>query len=563
MSHTHWNILPPISPSVQSLSSTPDISPLMLQILHNRGVVVSGDIERFLCTDSRSEYDPFLLQDMEEAVNRAQWAIEFNKKIAVYGDFDADGITATALLVEGLSALGANVIPYIPNRLSDGYGLRIDALNKLHKQGVHLIITVDNGITALEEVEYGRSIGIDFIITDHHIPLSILPKASAIINPKRLDSHYPFVDLAGVGVACKFLQALRQRCGAATDDDSFLDLVAIGTIADMMPLIGENRYWVKRGLEIINNTKRPGLQEMFQCAGIKPGMVETSTISWSIGPRLNAAGRIDSATTSYKLLVTQDRTEAKQLAGDLEMKNADRLQMTLDLQKRAREKIVTEGTDRWLLMTGESDYPEGITGLVAGRLTDEFYRPVILLTVGQESTRGSGRSIREFNIMAALEQNADILIKFGGHKRAAGFTIATANLDMLKQRLCDLAHKELSNLDLRPHIDIDAEIPLSRCGGDTFSQLQRLAPFGFGNPVPVFVSRGVQVLEAKAVGSQENHLRLRVRDNGVVWDVMGFGLGDQLKEISGHVDVVYSLEIDRWNGEEKLRLKLHDFSSVK
>ena len=557
MSHTHWNILPPIHIGQSGLS---DISPLMLQILYNRGVFDPADIERFLQIDNRSESDPFLLPDMEEAVTRTQWAIEFGEKIAIYGDFDADGITATALLVEGLSALGADVIPYIPNRLTDGYGLKMDALDKLRKQGVRLVITVDNGITALEEVEHGMAMGIDIIVTDHHIPLSTLPKASAVVNPRRIDSLYPFLDLAGVGVACKFLQAMRKRCGADDGDDSFLELVAIGTVADMMPLVGENRYWIKRGLEIINTTKRLGLQEMFQCAGIKPGMVETSTISWSIGPRINAAGRIDSATTSYKLLVTQDRDEAKQLASDLEAKNAERLQMTVDLQKRAREKIVVEGTGRWLLMTGDSDYPEGITGLVAGRLTDEFYRPVILLTIGQESTRGSGRSIREFNIMAALEQNADILLKFGGHKRAAGFTIATANLNALKQRLYDLAHKELSGLDLRPHIDIDADIPLSFCGGDTFSQIQRLAPFGFGNPVPVFLSRGVQVVEAKPVGAHESHLRMRVKNNGIIWDVMGFGLGEQLKEVSSHIDIVYSMEIDRWNGEEKLRLKLLDFS---
>lgn len=557
MSHTRWNISPPIHSDQAILS---DVSPLILQLLYNRGISDPAEIERFLHVDDRSIFDPFLLSDMEEAVTRTQWAIQFGRKIAIYGDFDADGITATALLVEGLSALGADVIPYIPNRLTDGYGLRTDALDKLRQQDVGLIITVDNGITAIDEVDYGMAIGIDIIVTDHHIPLNTLPKASAVINPKRIDSRYPFADLAGVGVAWKFLQAMRKRCGLVEGDDSFLDLVAIGTVADMMPLVSENRYWIKRGLEIINTTKRLGLQEMFQCAGIKPGLIETSTISWSIGPRINAAGRIDSATTSYKLLLTRDGDEAKRLASDLEIKNAERLQMTTDLQKRAREQIIVEGTDRWLLMAGDCDYPEGITGLVAGRLADEFYRPVILMTVGQESTRGSGRSIREFNIMAALEQNADILLKFGGHKRAAGFTITTANLDALKQRLYNQACRELSSLDLRPHIDVDADIPLSLCGGDTFSQIQRLAPFGFGNPVPVFLSRRVQVIEAKAVGVQESHLRMRVKDNGVVWDVMGFGLGDHLKEVSKGIDIVYSMEIDRWNGEEKLRLKLLDFS---
>jgi len=560
LSHTHWNILP----SVQSYQSGAQvINPLLLQILYNRGIKDSDDIEHFLYVNRSIEADPSLMPDMDKAVDRTCWAIEFGKKIAVYGDFDADGITATALLVEGLSALGASVISYIPNRMTDGYGLKNEAINNLKKLGIDLIITVDNGITALEEVEYAMTLGVDIIVTDHHLPLTVLPKACAVLNPKRKDSQYPYTDLAGVGVACKFLQAMRNRCRADEADDSFLDLVAIGTITDMMPLIGENRYWVKRGLEVLSSTKRPGLQELFRCAGIKPGMIDTSTVSWNIGPRINAAGRIDSAVTSYQLLVTQDQNEAAQLARDIEMKNSERLQMTLDLQKRARDKIIADGADKYLLMAGDIDYPEGITGLVAGRLAEEFCRPVVLVTVGEEFTRGSGRSIREFNIMAALEENSDILFKFGGHKRAAGFTIATEKLDLLRERLNNLADRQLAGLDLQPHIDIDAEIPLAMCGGTLYSQLMKLAPFGYGNPVPVLLSRYVQVLDVKTVGAQDNHLRMRVKDNGILWDVMGFGLGDLVKEVSNYIDIVYSMEIDRWNGEEKLRLKLHDFMPVK
>jgi single-stranded-DNA-specific exonuclease len=556
LSHTHWNLLPPAEKSITAA----DVHPLVAQILYNRGISAPSQIELFLGNDRRSEADPLLLPDMPGAVIRTNRALYSGEKIAIYGDFDADGITATALLVQGLLALGGRVIPYIPHRSSEGYGLRTSAIEKLQQQGVSLIITVDTGITAVPEVEKAQKMGMDIIITDHHIPPSQLPRATAVVNPKRSDSDYPFSDLAGVGVAFKFLQALIPDKGSRQDIvNRTLDLVALGTVADMVPLLGENRYWVKAGLELMNKTKRIGLQELMRCSRLQPGTLDAQSISWTLGPRINAAGRIDSATTSYRLLMTDDIKEASSLATELEKKNAERLRQTNALLDKARQAVIAMGTEQPLLMVGGEDYTPGVMGLVAGRLADKFYRPVILLKIGQEFCRGSGRSIDEFNIMSALERCSDLLSNFGGHTRAAGFSVPTSNLPQFQQRMFTIAKEMLDGLDLRPHINIDAEVSLSTFAGDTYEKLQQLEPFGSGNPLPAFVSRKVEVMEQRLVGSQNEHLKLKVKQSGVVWDAMGFGLGSCVGEIKPYMDLVYNLDLDRWNGTEKLRLSLLDF----
>jgi single-stranded-DNA-specific exonuclease len=497
---------------------------------------------------------------MHQAVNRTYRALLSGEKIAIYGDFDTDGITATALLVQGLSELGGIVIPYIPHRTSEGYGLHISALKKLHEQGVSLVITVDTGITAISEVEKGQKIGIDIVITDHHLPLGPLPPARAVVNPKRADSNYQSTELAGVGVAFKFLQALLQGSGREALIDRSLDLVTLGTITDMVSLFGENRYWVKRGLQIINNTDRIGLQEMMRCASLEPGNVDAQCISWTIGPRLNAAGRLDDATTSYQLLLTQDPQEASSLASELEEKNARRRQLTNELLGRARETILAAGAELPLLMAGAEDYPSGVMGLVAGRLSDEFNRPVIILKLGTETCRGSGRSIPQFDLMAALEKCQDLLSNFGGHTKAAGFSLPVHKVPELQRRLLNIAQEQLAGLDLRPHLDIDAEVPLSIFAQGTFDQIQLLAPFGSGNPIPTFVSRRVEVVSKQQIGSQNEHLRLKLKQQDTIWDAIGFRLGSSAHEITSHLDIAYNLDLDRWNGKEKLRLSLIDFA---
>jgi len=558
LSRTHWRLLTPTQPPLD----IPGVNPLVAQLLCNRGISEPSQIETFLNADSRLESDPFLLPDIHQAVSRTYQALLTGEEIAIYGDFDADGITATALLVQGLSALGGKVIPYIPHRYREGYGLQVAALEKLRKHGTSLIITVDTGITAIAEIQKARKMGIDIIVTDHHLPLASLPPALAVVDPKRCDSNCQSIELAGVGVAFKFLQALLEGSGREELINSLLDLVALGTVTDMVPLTGDNRYWVKRGLELLNNTERIGLQEMMRSANLKPGNLDTESISWILGPRLNAAGRLDDAATSYKLLLTQDPNEAASLVSELEEKNAKRQRLTAELLERAREKIIAVGTDSPLLMIGDEDYPPGVMGLVAGRLSEEFYRPVILFRFGSETCRGSGRSIPEFDLMAALAGCRDLLSNFGGHTKAAGFTVPTTNLPQLEKQLFTLAEAQLAGLDLRPHIDIDAEVSLSDLTGETFKQIQRLAPFGSGNPLPAFVSRHVEIVDQRHIGSRNEHMGLKLKQEGIVWDAIGFRFGSRTQEITAFMDIAYNLDIDRWNGAERLRLKLLDFAAT-
>jgi single-stranded-DNA-specific exonuclease len=559
LSRTYWRLLTPAKPSI----GISGVHPLLVQLLYNRGVSDPSQIEVFLNADSQLEAEPFLLPDMHQAVSRIYQALFTGEEIAIYGDSDADGITATALLTQGISALGGKVIPYIPHRYREGYGLQVSALEKLHKQGISLVITVDTGITAIAEIQKARKMGIDIIVTDHHLPLASLPPALAVVNHKRSDSACQSTELAGVGVAFKLLQALLKGSGREETLNKLLDLVALGTVTDMIPLTGDNRYWVKRGLELLNNTERLGLQEMMRRANLKPGNLDTESISWILGPRLNAAGRLDDAATSYRLLLTQDPKEAASLASDLEEKNARRQRLTSELLDKARESIITAGTDLPLLMTGDEGYPTGVMGLVAGKLSEEYYRPVILFKFGSEICRGSGRSIPEFNLMAALKDCRDLLSNFGGHTKAAGFTVPTTNLTQLQKRLLTIAEDQLVGLDLRPHIDIDAEVSLSVFAGDMFKQIQRLAPFGSGNPLPSFISRHVEVVEQRPIGSQGEHLGLKLKQEGIVWDAIGFRFGNRVHEITSYLDIAYNLDIDRWNGGERLRLKLLDFDPTR
>ena len=559
MNHYRWNLLPP-APDKHLVSSS-GFPPLVAQLLYNRGLTEPSQLEPFITGDKRLSGDPSLLPDIHLAVARIYRALLSGENIAIYGDFDADGITATALLVQGLSSLGGKVIPYIPHRLTEGYGLKTAALENLHRQGISLVITVDCGITALAEVKRANRLGLDIIVTDHHTPLSEIPPAIAIINPKRADSSYPFSELTGAGVAIKLLQALFQGIGKEEQLDELMDLAALGTVADMAPLAGENRYLVKQGLKLINATPRLGIREIISQAGQSIGSLDAESISWIIAPRLNAAGRLAHAMTSYKLLMTNSPQEARQLAIWLEQKNAERQRLTTKVLAKARKQILAQGISS-LLVASDRDYPVGIAGLVASRLSEEFYRPAIVVRTGELVSSGSCRSIPEFNIILALNQCSSLLSQFGGHSQAAGFTLPTKNLTHLKQHLSQLATEQLAEVDLRPQLDIDAEVTLPELSGDTFQTIQQLAPFGRGNPAPTFLSRRTDVVDCRTMGSNGEHLRLKLRQGGVVWDGVGFRWGDRLAEVSSYLDIVYNLEVDRWGGEERLRLNIIDFAPV-
>jgi len=535
-----------------------DLSPVIAQLLYNRGIKLE-DIDPFLSADRRLEGNPFLLPDISQAVSRVYKAVLAREKIAVYGDFDVDGVTAIVILVEGLSRLGAEVIPYIPDRVNEGHGLKISALEKLQAQGADLVITVDCGVTDFAEVKQAQGKGIDMIITDHHIPLGSLPQAVAVIDPKRKDSVYPYPDLAGAGVAFKLLQALFHKDSREKWLAKFLDLVVLATVTDLVALVGENRYLVKEGLKELNNSSRVGIQEMVKLAGLKPGGLDVEDISWVLGPRLNAAGRMNNASTSYQLLTTQSPEEARLLALELEEKNAERQKLTNEVLSRAREKLATK-LHLPLLIDGDESYSIGVIGLVAGKFVDEFYKPSIIINLGPESCQGSCRSVAEFDIVSALAECRDLLTTFGGHPLAAGFTVTRQNLAQLEQRLMSLATDQLGHLDLRPELVIDAELPLSAFSGETFNLVQKLSPFGRGNPQPTFLTRQVEVIECRNFGNQGEWLRLKLKQGNVTWQAVDFESQRTREEIPSYIDIVYNLEKSRWNGEEVLSLNLRDFA---
>ena len=542
-------------------SNASGLPPVIAQLLYNRGVKLE-DIDRFLSADHRLEGNAFLLPDISQAVSRVYKAVLAREKIAVYGDFDVDGVTAIVILLEGLSRLGAEVIPYIPDRITEGHGLKISALEKLRVQGINLIITVDCGVTDIREVEKAQDMGMDVIITDHHMPLRSLPRAVAVVDPKRKDSMYPFRDLAGAGVAFKLLQALFHKDSRERWLTRLLDLVVLATVTDLVAVLGENRYLVKEGLKELNNSSRVGIQEMVRLAGLKLGELDSEDISWVLGPRLNAAGRMNNASTSYQLLTTQSSKEARLLARELEEKNAGRQKRTNEVLTRARGKLVAK-LHLPVLMEGDESYSVGVIGLVASKLVSEFYKPAIIINLGPELCQGSCRSIAEFDIVSALAECQDLLAAFGGHPLAAGFTVARQNLAQLEERLVDLATDQLGHLELRPGLVIDAELPLSVLAGDTFNLIQKLSPFGSGNPQPTFLTRQVEVIECRNFGNQGEWRRLKLKQGNVTWQAVDFESKRKRDEIPSQIDIVYVLEESRWNEEEVLRLKLLDFAPAR
>jgi len=556
-----WQVAPPAPPS--HLARFPDLPPLIVQVLYNRGISTPQDVRDFLAGRFAPD-NPFRLKGMGEAVTRLRRAIRAGEPIAVYGDFDADGVTATALLAQTLAALGARVYPYIPHRVEEGYGLHMDALRGLAAQGVRVVVTVDCGIRSVEEVRYGRKLGLDIIVTDHHSVGEELPPALAAIDPKQPDCPYPFKDLAGVGLAFKLAQALLRTNRqvpilrrVALDEEDLLDLVALGTVADLAPLLGENRALVKRGLERLNAPQRPGLRAMIAQAGLRPGEITTTSIGYVLGPRLNAAGRIDDAMVSYNLLTTPSAAEAESLARELEERNRERQRLTLEMLERARRQVLALAEERLYFVAAE-DFLAGIVGLVASRLTEEFYRPTVVVELGPEESKGSCRSIPEFNITAALDRCRDLLIRHGGHAAAAGFTVATANLEPLQRRLREIAREELSGLELVPTLSIDAEVDLAELDWATQAHLAKLEPCGYANPIPLFLSRRVIVRDARAVGADAQHLRLTLSDGRAVWDAIAFRQGRWADKVPRYVDIVYSLEVHEWGGERRLQLNVKD-----
>lgn len=537
----------------------PDLPPLIVQILYNRGFTQPQDVEQFLAHNWAND-DPLALKGMAEAVARLSQAIARQELIAVYGDYDVDGVTATTLMTQTLAALGGRVQAYIPNRFDEGYGLNNEALAELAERGVKLVLTVDCGIRSVKEVAYGNSLGLDIIITDHHHVGDELPPALAAINPKQPGCVYSFKDLAGVGLAYKLVQALLDCVppnGLRAAD--FLDLVALGTIADLAPLYGENRKLAQAGLSMLNRSLRPGLAVLMEKIGAR-SHISAGTIGFAIGPRLNAAGRLDSALAAYHLLMAATEFEAIHLATQLDLQNRERQKLTQQTVDMARQAILADGGRNPLYFIHHDDFNPGIVGLAASRLSEEFYRPVLVAERGPEYTKGSARSIPEFHITEALDRCADLLVRYGGHAAAAGFTLANENIPAFEARLLEVAHQRLDPAALRPVLTVDAELNLRGVKPDLVEAITRLQPFGYGNPTPTFLTRRLTIKSLKTMGQDNQHLRLALHDGKQIWSAVAFRHGywaDKLRP-SQLIDVVYMLDFNDWNGERRMQLEIKD-----
>lgn len=561
LTNKKWQVAPPIPDNVLHEFREAGFHPLIAQILYNRGVGSPQEAEAFF--HPSEEPNPFRLPDMHEAVTRLREAIRKGELIIVCGDYDVDGVTATALMCETLASLGARVQPYIPNRVSEGYGLSVAAMRQFAEQGCRLILTVDSGIRANPEAEWAREHGINMIITDHHSPRGELPRALAVVNPKRDDSRYPFPDLSGVGVAYKLAQGLLRshsqvpiRADARPVRESdLLDLVVLGTVADLAPLRGENRALVVRGMDALRNTRRPGLKELIVTSALR-GPVSVGHISYILGPRLNAAGRLYTAMDSYRLLTTRSQEEAKELARRLEDCNRERQCLTTEAIERAYPQAYEQATSAALLFVADRDIPEGIAGLVATRLVEEFYRPSVVVQISDGVSRGSARSIPEWNITAALDRCSHLLVRHGGHAAAAGFEVETERLGILREELLRIAHADLEAKALTPTLVVDAEAPLREMTWALQRELARLEPFGYDNPTPVFLCRNVLVRDSRIVG--EKHLRLWLSDGVAVWDAIAFKQANRASGLPHRVDVAFSLEVNTWNGQDRLQLHVRE-----
>ena len=564
MHNKRWVIAPPITP--QAEESLVKFPPILKQILFNRGMGSYEEARLFLEAKPNSNTDPFQLTGMKATVERIQYALDHQEPIAIYGDYDVDGVTATALLVQALQGLGADARGYIPNRFDEGYGLNPDALDTLKADGVKLVITVDCGIRSPNEALHARTIGLDLVISDHHHPDGDnLPPAFAVINPKQHGDPYPDKDLAGVGIAYKIVEALAsvQQSSTSFQLNDLLDLVALGTVADLAPLVGENRSLVRKGLKQIRETKRQGLFSLAGVAQMKIDKTTAGNIGFMLGPRLNASGRLESALASFELLTTTDFMRAGQLAQQLDVQNRQRQSITRSMQGQAEEIAMNEDPEAYLLFAAREDFNPGVVGLAASRLTEVYYRPAVVAAKGPEETRGSCRSIPEFHITDALDLCKDLLVRHGGHAAAAGFTVKNENLGELVTRLKSIAKDQLAGRDLRQTLSADMEVPLTDLNFEVLKYLAYLEPTGYGNPDAVFVSRNVKVKSSRAVGTEGKHLKLSLEnERGATMDSIGFRLGHLHPTLPARVDVLYNFEANEYNGRTSLQLNLKDVKAA-
>ncbi|PIR13396.1 single-stranded-DNA-specific exonuclease RecJ [Candidatus Falkowbacteria bacterium CG11_big_fil_rev_8_21_14_0_20_39_10] len=565
----NWQVLPKITKDL--IDKFPGYNQVVLQLLFNRGLTDEKDIKNFLNPDYKKDtHDPFLFQDMVRAVDLIIRHIKEQNKIVIYGDYDADGVTGSALLFEVLNTLKAKVDIYIPDRVKYGYGLNKECLEEILKDDVSLIITVDCGTRNHEEIKFIKSKNVDLIITDHHTGNLDGLGGVLFINPINKDENYPYKGLAGAGVSFKLAKALISRAKLDENvkqklEEKILDLAAIGTVADCVSLLGENRVLVKKGLEVLNNTKRIGLYELMKVAQIGPTAARNQQISaWNIGfqiaPRLNAAGRMAHANTAFELLVTKDRAEARDLSQRLNDKNIERQKITEEIVEEIENQIKQTQQDKEKIIIAVSPegkkWNEGVIGLVAGKICEKYYKPTLIITRAGDVYKSSARSIDEFDIIEAIEECQEFLTKFGGHPRAAGLTVKKENLEKFIDKFRRVANKKLKSVKFQPTLKIECEIDLKQADEDLIKELEKLEPFGQDNFRPNFVSKNVLIKDIMTMGTESQHVKFKI--NGM-W-ALAFGRAKEWQnfKIGDMIDVVYYLEMNEFNGRREAQLKVID-----
>lgn len=560
-----WELSPePDQVLLNQLASELSLPPVAARMLISRGITTKAEAEEFLSPSLENLLDPFLLPDMEKGVDRIIRALRNKEKMMIFGDYDVDGITSTALLFLILNKLGAEVTHYLPNRLIEGYGLSEDGIQEAQKRGVSLIITVDCGITAVEEISFAKDKGIDTIVTDHHEPKEVLPQASAIINPKAIkDGQYQGGDLSGVGVAFKLAQAIYQRLSQDERElEEHLDLVALGTTADIVPLVGENRILTKFGMAQIARTNKPGLKSLIFVSGLLGQRIGTGQVVFILAPRINAVGRLGDADLAIKLLTTRDESKSAEMARLLDEENQRRKSIDETTLREALEMIETDvnlAADKAIVLAS-SGWHQGVIGIVASRLVERYHRPTVMIAIDGEEGKGSARSIPGFDLYEAVSGCEEHLIRYGGHKYAAGLSISPENIESFRKKFKQVSDQSLTADDLIPRLMIDSEMELEQINSELLRVLDRFAPFGPQNMRPVFFSRNLRVWgEPYVVGN--NHLRMRVKKHGPVFDCIGFGMGDLAKMLCMkgiRIDLAYVAETNVWNDTYKIQLRVKD-----
>lgn len=558
-----WEFYSPLNAAViGQMTQQLEIPKPVARVLYNRGIIETEDVRRFLRPQMEHLHDPFLMKGMDLAVNRLIRALREREEILIYGDYDVDGITSTAMLYLFLKDLGGQVSFYIPDRATEGYGISKGGIEEARDHNCSLIISVDCGITSVLEVEIARGLGIDLIVSDHHEPGESLPNAVAVIDPKRSDCDYPFKDLAGVGVAFKLAQGLLQELNLESSyAEKYLDLVAIGSAADIVPLVGENRIFTKLGLQKLNSDGLDGVTTLLEVAGFKPGKIDVGQIIYGLAPRINAVGRLGRASPAVELLVTRNHKRARTIARQLEEENQRRKEIdsaTLTEALAKIESVFDPAVDSVIVLDGEGWHP-GVIGIVASRIIERFYRPTVMISVENGIGKGSARSIPNFDLHSALKACADLFIQFGGHKYAAGLTIASENINEFRVRFNAIARDMLTPPDLVKKVMIDDELELDSISHELVRMLNMLAPFGPRNRHPQFVSFNLSVVGTpRIVGN--NHLKFKVTQNGVVLEAIAFNRAADITRLQSNrtLDMIYTVEENTWMDKTNLQLKVVD-----